>query len=96
MAVYDTREDAWRHLSDERREEFCTWLGDHGLDPNRIYRVEVGVLNAKIFEFAVDDSGTMYKDPATGEAAKREPYKIPVISMPPLAKGGVLGPEETP
>jgi hypothetical protein len=63
------------------------WLAAHGIDANVTYRVEHHIIDCpliRVFQWAVDDHGRkFYLDPATGSAARREPFDVLITSAPP-------------
>lgn len=76
IAVYDTT-GGWTPVPG-----LTEWAIQQGLDPRAIYRLEIhpGPV-ARVFEYVKDDKG---KIRVLGEEPmRREPYDIPLTSLPP-------------
>jgi hypothetical protein len=70
-----------------RSEVFLDWLRDHGIDPKRVYHVDISIdavdsPTITVYRYAVNPDGMMYADPETGDAATEAPRIYPVVSMP--------------
>ncbi|MCK2214277.1 hypothetical protein MF672_010810 [Actinomadura sp. ATCC 31491] len=94
--VYDVHAQSWeRILADpERYARLTTWVREQGLDPERIYRLEVYLIDtprARVFEWKQDEQGRRYCEvehdhKARYEAcriAQREPYAVILKALPP-------------
>lgn len=60
---------------------YRAWLAAHGIDPDSTYRTEhhFGEMPfVRVFQFDRDAEGRLYRDEATGLAAKRPPLDVPV------------------
>ncbi|MBX6386836.1 MAG: hypothetical protein IRZ07_28310 [Microbispora sp.] len=96
LAVLDSRCEDWPppNLSD-----VMGWLRSNGINTKVTYRVElylVDTLFAKVFQYQRDEHGRMIcnvdhdhrNNPDQCEAARREPYLLPLNNMPPTPNGG--------
>ena len=94
--VYDIHAQSWeRILNDpERHERLTTWVRGQGLDPEKIFRLEVYLIDtphARVFEWAQDERGRRYCDvehdhkmkAASCRIAQREPYTTILNALPP-------------
>lgn len=77
----DTHDPEWVY-----RQDVDLWLQAQGVDSRVCYRYEVYVIDTlcvRIFEHAVNEAGKCYINPETGDIAERQPYMIPVSTLPP-------------
>lgn len=94
LAVWDVREDQWRH----RHEEKSEWLRDHGFDVLAMYRAEFYLVDApfiRVFTYHVNEQGRRHWNechpipPPLGHdhsgcgPAVNPPYDQPVWELPP-------------
>lgn len=88
LLVSDVRDDDyWHSVTQDQGQALRAWLRSNHLEPNDIYRFEVYILDcpfAKVFTYARDEHGHFrVKD---GELVQREPFTVPLNSMPPQRK----------
>lgn len=60
-----------------RSDGFRAWLRSNGLDPSRIYRLELDGTTATVFEYLLRD-GKFYVNDARDDVARRAPYQVQV------------------
>ncbi len=78
--VYDaqTGEGGWPNTG-AWRLAFVAWLNAHGVNENDTSRVEFHLIDApliRVFQFAHNEGGRCYVDPATGDLARRDPFDV--------------------
>lgn len=86
--VIDVRDNTWTPYTQEGMyDRLIDWAQQHGLNPNLVYRVEIHETEAtvRVHQLATDENG----DPITdGKGyALREPYDVPLTSLPPAVEG---------
>jgi hypothetical protein len=67
-------------------ETFNTWLRTHSVEPKDTIRVEYYLIDCpfiRIYQYERDASGHRYVDPAIGDAARRQPFDVPITTLPP-------------
>lgn len=77
MRVFEAGDDICRDA------RFLAWVVEQGLEPNRIYRMDVGETTATVYEFRLDAKGKFINQ--NGQVARREPYVVAIKSQPPRA-----------
>jgi hypothetical protein len=87
LAVYDVREDEQRKLlGTPAHGRLLDWMAGEAIDPTHIIRIEIhggDRPHARITERDRDDQGrTLVNDEGDG-ARLRDPYDIPIASLPP-------------
>lgn len=84
--VYDVRDSStWPHR-DPFHTAYLDWLKAHGIDPNETVRTEHHVIDAplvRIFQYARDEAGRRYIDPATDWWVMREPFDVLITTPAP-------------
>ena len=74
-------------LSHDQR--WLKWLREHGITPERTYRVEIKFKLLKlrhvmtVFQYALNKDGRKYYDHDLGHIAFEEPYDVDLLSAPP-------------
>jgi hypothetical protein len=96
--IYDVHAESWASYVTADRERYArllTWAREQGLDPEKIYRLEVyctkGKPSAQVFEYAFNEQGYRYCDVdhdhvqrvGACRSAKREPYEVILSGLPP-------------
>lgn len=58
------------------------WLRDHDLVPEHIYKLNISTKDGKltVYQYGLDEDGEIYKDEASGEVAREEPYGVELQS----------------
>lgn len=83
QAVYDIRDDTYRY---PHHQKLRWWLTDLGVDIYLTYRIEIHMAetrSVRVFQYDRGEDGRLFVDPATGEAAVREPFDLAIDSPPP-------------
>lgn len=89
LAVYDVRDGSY--VQGEQSKPFDDWVVDHGIALADTYRMEIYLLDclfARVFQYDRDEQGRFCLDPAAQDVARREPFDMPIESMPPVKPGG--------
>lgn len=85
QAVYDVRDGSY-----VPSEPFDQWASSHGIGPDATYRIEIyrpllwplRRRFARVFAYDLDEDGHVQLNEDGSDSAKREPYDIPISSMP--------------
>lgn len=77
-AVYDVHEGFFNHPH-AFTDAYTAWLEAYGVDKNDTYRTEHHVIDVplvRVFQFAHNENGERYVDPATNEHVERPPFDV--------------------
>lgn len=101
QAVYDVADQGWWGLTDDQRDQIRAWATEHGIDVDVTYRMEIHVIDmplARVFQHDLTEDGQrhcpidhdhMQMDKERQcDVARREPYDVPISSMPPVQPAG--------
>lgn len=101
QAVYDVADQGWWGLTDDQRDQIRAWATEHGIDVNVTFRMEIHLLDcpfARVFQMDRNEDGRLYcpidhdhlsmDKVSECDAARRDPYDLPISSMPPVQPAG--------
>lgn len=85
LVVIDAHDESWMDIVRSGcHRPLVEWIQAQGLVPRDVYRLEIYLIDcpsAVVYAYASNAAGHRYLD--GGDIARREPYTMPLDSLPP-------------